>query len=77
MHDALTDLHAYVLLLDAEWQKLGERIEELTLSNSTSTECFELAQARLDMAEELAALRKTIALLRADADAAGSLPMVN
>jgi N-acetylglucosamine-6-phosphate deacetylase len=74
MHEALTDLYAYALVLDGERQLLGERIEELARSDSTSTESSELAQSRVDMAEELAALRETIAALRADATAAGSMP---
>jgi hypothetical protein len=74
MHDALTDLYAYALLLDAERQQLGERIEGLARSNSTSTERFALAQSRVDIGEEVAALRETIEALRAHADAAGSLP---
>jgi N-acetylglucosamine-6-phosphate deacetylase len=74
MHEALTDLYAYALVLDGERQLLGERIEELAHSDSTSTESSELAQSHVDMAEELAALRETIAALRADATAAGSMP---
>ena len=45
LHDALTDLHAYVLVLDADRPRLGER-------------------QRAELAEELDALRATIAALR-------------
>jgi hypothetical protein len=74
MHEAVTDLYAYALLLDAERQLLDERIEELVRSDSAVTERVALAQSRSDMAEELAALRETIAALRAYAYASGSMP---
>ena len=57
MHDALTDLYAYVLLLEAEWYRLGVRLEELAASESTTSECLRQA-----------ALRETIAALRAQAE---------
>jgi hypothetical protein len=69
MHDALTDLYAYVLLLEAEWYRLGVRLEELAASESTTSECLrQAARSRVEMAEELAALRETIAALRAQAE---------
>jgi hypothetical protein len=74
IHTALTDLHAYVLLLDAEWRQLGERIEELARADSRSTESFELAARRAAMAEELEALREAVTTLREQADAAGGKP---
>jgi hypothetical protein len=68
MHDAITDLYAYVLLLDGEWHRLGVRLEELAGSGSTMAECLTLEQSRADIAEEVAALRATIATLRAEAE---------
>jgi hypothetical protein len=68
MHHALTDLYAYVLLLDGEWHRLGVRLEELAGSESTMAACLTLAQSRVDIAEEVAALRETIATLRAQAE---------
>ncbi len=74
IHNALTDLHAYVLLLEAERRQLGQRIEELASSDSGSAEGFELTQRRAAMAEELEALRGAVATLREQADAAGGKP---
>lgn len=73
MHDALTDLHAYVLVLDAEWQRLGERVDELAQSGLPSPDRLDFERRRAEITEELAALRSTIAALRAHADPAGDL----
>jgi hypothetical protein len=73
MHDALTDLHAYVLVLDAEWQRLGDRVDELAQSDVPSPDRVDLERRRAEITEELDALRSTIAALRARADPAGDL----
>jgi hypothetical protein len=70
MHDALTDLHTYVLALDAEHQRLGDRVAELT--KLVSQEGAVLDHRRGEIAEELEALRATILALRACADPAGN-----
>ncbi len=64
MHDALTDLHAYALILDADWQRLGEPDPQPAGSGGASVESAELAQRRAEMTEELQALRATTAALR-------------
>jgi coenzyme F420-reducing hydrogenase gamma subunit len=69
MHDALTDLHTYVLALDAERQRLGDRVTEL--AKLVSQEGAVLDHRRTEIAEELDALRETLVALRACADPAG------
>jgi len=64
MHDALTDLHAYALILDADWQRLGEPEPKAAGSGGASVESADLAQRRAEMTEELQALRATTAALR-------------
>src|ERR1700735_2163997 len=68
MHDALTDLHTYVLALDAERRRLGDRVRELT--KLVSQEGAVLPRQRVEIAEELDALRATLVALRACADPA-------
>jgi hypothetical protein len=69
MHDALTDLHAYVLALDAERQRLGEHAEELT--RRATQDGVELARRRSEISEELDAMRAMVATLRNCADPGG------
>jgi hypothetical protein len=64
MHDALTDLHAYALILEADWQRLGELERRLAQSGDAPVDSAELAQRRAEMTEELQALRATTAALR-------------
>jgi hypothetical protein len=63
VHAAVTDLHTYVLLLDAELDGLGERIEKLARDCPGSDERTELDKLRTELAEELEALRATAAAL--------------
>jgi hypothetical protein len=70
VHTAVTDLYAYVLLLDAECRRVGERLSATAPEHLTSGESIELAELRVEMAEELDALRTAIAALREGADAA-------
>jgi hypothetical protein len=71
VHDALTDLHAYALLMDSQCELLGGRIESLARSDEQSEECLELMRRRAQLGDELSALREVIARLREEADAAG------
>lgn len=68
VHDALTDLHAYALLLDVERARLGQRIEE-----PAGAECDvaigELVRLRARLDEEVDALREAASALRDDAQA--------
>ena len=69
MHDALTDLHAYALVFDAEWQRLGKYVEEPDQSGLVSPQGVQVLRRRAEMTEELHALRATAAALRAIAEA--------
>jgi hypothetical protein len=68
MHDALTDLHAYALILEADWQRLAEPAPQHARSGGAPVESVELAQRRAEMTEELQALRATTVALREAAD---------
>jgi hypothetical protein len=71
MHVALTDLYAFALVLDAERQRLGERVDVLVRSGSISPERSVLEEQRIEIGEELEALRAAISKLRAQADPEG------
>jgi hypothetical protein len=71
MHDALNDLHAYVLALDAERQRLDGCANPLT--TLVSQEGVELARRRAEITEELSAVRTLLTTFRACADPAGTL----
>jgi hypothetical protein len=64
LHDAITDLHVYALMLEAEWIRLGERIAEMAAECSSADEGRQLTELREQMGEELAALRETVTALR-------------
>ena len=71
MHCALTDLHAYVLALDAERHRLGDG--GLLLTQLVSREDAELVLLRVELTEELGAVRTMLATLRGFADPEGNL----
>ena len=71
MHCALTDLHAYVLALDAERDRLGDGGHPLT--SLVGREDAELALLRAELAEESGAVRTMLTTLRACADPEGNL----
>jgi hypothetical protein len=62
--DALTDLHGYALLLDAECHRMGDRLSELANETAPGTDLSTLVRQRADLAEELEAFRGAIAELR-------------
>jgi hypothetical protein len=70
MHDALNDLHAYVLALDAERQHLGGCVNPL--AKLVSQEADELVRRRAEITEELSAVRTMMTTFRAVADPAGT-----
>jgi hypothetical protein len=75
VNDALTDLSAYALTLDAECHRLGERVLELATQESSSAERRAVVRERAERAEELSAFRRVIrALARAATPAAGERP---
>lgn len=71
MHRALDDLHAYVLALDAERDRLGDSGHPVT--QLVSREGAELSLLRVELTEELGAVRTMLATLRAFADPEGNL----
>ena len=71
MHRALTDLHAYVLALDAERDRLGDGRHPLT--SLVGREEAELALLRAELAEESGAVGAVLTALRACADPEGNL----
>jgi hypothetical protein len=64
LHDAITDLNVYALMLEAEWIRLGERIAEMAADCSSADEGRQLTELRAQMGEELEALRDTATALR-------------
>jgi hypothetical protein len=67
LHDALTDMHAYALLLEGQWKNLGTEIDALAGADGSSAERVGLLARRTEIAEELEALRETASALRAQA----------
>jgi hypothetical protein len=71
IHDVLSDLYAYVLVLDAERHRLAARLEVLRDSGVAPPERVELERRHCELTEELDALRATIGKLREYADPDG------
>ncbi|MGO9974790.1 MAG: hypothetical protein ACLP01_18690 [Solirubrobacteraceae bacterium] len=71
IHDVLSELHAYVLVLDAERHRLVARLEVLRDSGAAPPERVELERRHCELTEELDALRATIDKLREYADPDG------
>lgn len=71
MHDALTDLHSYVLALDAERERVKNRLAETDDFSADVQARLALDSRRGEIDEELEALRATIVALRQLADPAG------
>jgi hypothetical protein len=61
---ALTDLSAYALTLEAERHRLDDRVLELAEIDSSLEDRRGLLRERAEIAEELSALRGTIAALQ-------------
>jgi hypothetical protein len=76
-HQALTDLHAYVLALVAERDGLERRLRELHAPSATApqldagSELVDLRRRRSEIAAQLDVVRRTIAALCAHADPGG------
>ena len=62
-YDALTDLSAFALRLEAERFRLDERLQELAGADSQVTTRRRLMAERDEIAEEVVAVRGTIAAL--------------
>jgi hypothetical protein len=77
MHDALTDLDAYALLLEIQCQRLERRVIELANAGLSDAECLAQLRERAEMAEELTAFRSAVAAFGGEvrgADHRSSLP---
>jgi hypothetical protein len=66
MHVALTDLYAYLLVLDSERERLEDRA--LALPRSQGPQRAELFRRAAEIGEELEALRRASLALRAETD---------
>ena len=71
VRDALTELHTYALVLDAELQKTESRIVELDRNREQTRELPELHRRRTELTEQLDLLHRTISELRSAMDPAG------
>jgi hypothetical protein len=71
IRDALTELHTYALVLDAELQKTESRLVELDRSGEHTRELPELRRRRTELIEQLDLLDRTISELRSAMDPAG------
>lgn len=63
LHDALTDLHAYVLLLEGERVRLDQRLSRAPELEGAEEHAL-LARRRAELDEELEALRGAVTALR-------------
>ncbi|MGA2010107.1 MAG: hypothetical protein ABSH51_06190 [Solirubrobacteraceae bacterium] len=70
MCNALNDLYAYALALDAERQRVGDRLRRFAEDDAAAAL---LSDDRSALAAEIGLLRRTIAALRQLADPAGDL----
>jgi hypothetical protein len=66
INDALTDMHAYRLLLEGDWERLGRQLDNLARAGGSPDECSTLFTRRAEIGEELEAFRQTTAALRDD-----------
>ena len=62
--DALTDLVAYALKLDVEYDLLDRRVEKLTREQGSAADLRSLLRERAELAEELEEFRGAIASFR-------------
>lgn len=73
VRDALTELHAYVLVLDGELGRVEHRVATLPRSGAEAIEVDDLRRRRTELAAQLELLARMIVALRAAADPAGQL----
>ncbi len=71
IRNGLSDLHAYALCLDAELERVSERIDALDDGIGAPGESDALRARRRQIADELDLISQTIAALRRDADPHG------
>lgn len=73
VRDALTELHAYALVLDGELQRVEHHVAALHRSDDRADELDELLRRRAVLAAQLELLGRMIVALRASVDPAGRL----
>lgn len=71
IRDALTELHAYALVLGGEAERLDNRLAEVDRKGRQSCVTGELQRRRADIAAQLELLDTVIVALRAAADPGG------
>lgn len=71
VRDALTELHAYRLILDGELERRETRIAELARSSKKADDVGELARRCTEIRAELELLSRMITALRTVRDPAG------
>jgi hypothetical protein len=64
VNDALTDLSAYALTLEAEHHRLEDRLLELAGNESSTAERRAVLRERDEISEELNAFRRAVTALR-------------
>ena len=67
VHAAVTDMYTYVLLLDAERRRVGERLQEAGTVPPPPDQHAQLTELRVELTEELDALREAAATLQEQA----------
>jgi hypothetical protein len=72
LHEALIDLHTYILVLDAERQRLQEQLATLGAAEADVPLRADLERQRAAMDEDLGTLHAMLVALRSDADPTGS-----
>ena len=71
IRDALTELHAYALTLDAELRRTQDRLAELDRGGAPSDELSSLRKRRAELTAQLDLLDWTISAVRSATDPAG------
>jgi hypothetical protein len=72
VRDALTELHAYVLILNGELERTEARIAELGRTGASARDLGLLRARRTEIAAQLELLSRVIIALRAVVDPGGS-----
>ena len=74
VHTAVTDMYTFMLLLDAERRRVGERLEGAGSPPPAPEQHAQLTELRAELAEEVDALRAAAATLQEQAIAAPGRP---
>jgi hypothetical protein len=71
VHDALCDLYAYVLVLDAEWRRVTHQLAVIAEIDPRHARRLTLVRRERELSQELDSLRDMIADLRRHVDPHG------